>query len=81
MNPDDIVAKIRLSLPDAVVTLEDLTGTKDHWKAHIVSSHFAGLSLMARHRLVNQALATELKGLIHAFTMDVATPAEVAQLA
>lgn len=76
MNPDDIVAKIRLTLPDAVVTLEDLTGTKDHWKARIVSTHFAGLSLIARHRLVNQALADELKGPIHAFTMDVATPEE-----
>ena len=76
MNPDDIIAKIRCTLPDAVVTLEDLTGTKDHWKAHIVSTHFAGLSLIARHRLVNQALADELKGPIHAFTMDVATPEE-----
>ncbi len=76
MNPDDIVAKIRVTLPDAVVTLEDLTGTKDHWKARIVSTHFAGLSLIARHRLVNQALADELKGPIHAFTMDVATPDE-----
>ena len=78
MNPDDIVEILRLTLPDAVVTLEDLTGTKDHWKAHIVSNHFAGLSLIARHRLVNQALAAELKGPIHAFTMDVVTPAEVA---
>ncbi|MBP9088814.1 MAG: BolA family transcriptional regulator [Kofleriaceae bacterium] len=79
MNPNDIIAKIRISLPDAVVTLEDLTGTKDHWKAHIVSNRFAGLSLIARHRLVNQALADELKGPIHAFTMDVATPAEAAR--
>ncbi len=78
MNPDDIVTKIRCTLPDAVVTLEDLTGTKDHWKARIVSTHFAGLSLIARHRLVNQALADELKGPIHAFTMDVATPEESA---
>ena len=37
MNPDDITARIQAALPDAEVTLEDLTGTEDHWKARIVS--------------------------------------------
>ena len=77
MNPDDIIAKIRIALPDAQVKLEDLTGTKDHWKAEIIASGFAGLSLIARHRIVNLALAAELKGPIHAFTMDVKTPSEI----
>jgi stress-induced morphogen len=76
MNPDDITAKIRVALPDAVVNLEDLTGTKDHWKATIVSEGFRGVSLMARHRIVNAALAVELKGPIHAFTMDLFAPDE-----
>jgi stress-induced morphogen len=76
MNPDDIVGKIQAALPGASVTLEDLTGTKDHWKARIVARQFEGLTLLARHRLVNAALATELKGPIHALTMDVVTPDE-----
>jgi stress-induced morphogen len=67
---------IRAALPDAQVQLEDLTGTKDHWKASIVSAHFAGKSMLQRHRLVMAALAEELKGPIHALTMDVKTPDE-----
>jgi stress-induced morphogen len=79
MQPDDIIAKIRAALPDAQVELEDLTGTKDHWKATVVSAAFSGKSLMARHRLVMTALAEELKGPIHALTLDVKTPDEIAQ--
>lgn len=78
MKPDDIIAKIRAALPDARVELQDLTGTADHWKATIVSAAFIGQSLIARHRLVMAALAQELKGPIHALTLDVRTPDEIA---
>lgn len=76
MRAEDITAKIRASIPDAEVTLEDLTGTADHWKATIVSAAFADQSPMARQRLVMAALAEELLGPIHAFTMETWTPAE-----
>jgi acid stress-induced BolA-like protein IbaG/YrbA len=66
-----------------VVELEDLTGTADHWKATIVSAAFAGKSALARHRLINAALADELRGPIHALSMDCKAPRRVvgAQLA
>ncbi|CAN5285164.1 BolA family transcriptional regulator [soil metagenome] len=76
MKPDEIIAKIRQALPDAEVELQDLTGTEDHWKASIVSTGFIGHSLMARHRMVMAALAEEMKGPIHALTLDVKTPEE-----
>ncbi|HTR54518.1 MAG TPA: BolA family protein [Kofleriaceae bacterium] len=76
MKAEDIVAKIRASIPDAVVELQDLTGTADHWKATIVSTAFAGKTLIQRHRLVMAALAEEMKGPIHALTLDVKTPEE-----
>jgi stress-induced morphogen len=76
MKAEDIVDKIRAALPDAKVELQDLTGTADHWKATIVSSAFAGKSLVERHRLVMAALAEEMKGPIHALTLDVKTPDE-----
>jgi stress-induced morphogen len=78
VKPEDIAAKIRASLPDAVVELQDLTGTQDHWKVTIVSAAFRDKSLIQRHRLVNTALAEELKGPIHALTLDVMTPEEAA---
>jgi len=76
MKPEDIVAKIRVAIPDAQVELQDLTGTADHWKATIVSAAFAGKSLIQRHRMVNMALAEELKGPIHALSFDAKTPDE-----
>jgi stress-induced morphogen len=76
MKAEDITAKIRSVLPDAQVELQDLTGTADHWKATIVSAGFAGKSMLERHRVVMAALADEMKGPIHALTLDVMTPAE-----
>jgi stress-induced morphogen len=77
LTADQIIAKIRASLPDAKVEMQDLTGTSDHWKATIVSAAFAGKTLLERHRLVMAALVEEMKGPIHALTLDVRTPQEV----
>jgi stress-induced morphogen len=76
VKAEDIAAKIKAALPDAIVELKDLTGTADHWQATIVSAAFAGKSLVQRHRLVMAALAEEMKGPIHALTLDVKTPEE-----
>jgi stress-induced morphogen len=76
VKAEDIVAKIQASIPDAQVELQDLTGTADHWKATIVSQAFVGKTLMQRHRMINAALAEELKGPIHALTLEVKTPDE-----
>ena len=76
MKPEEITSKIRDALPDAVVTLKDLTGTQDHWEAVIVSAGFEGKSLIERHRIVNRALAAELAGPIHALTLTLRTPSE-----
>jgi len=76
VKPDAIIEKIRASLPDARVELKDLTGTEDHWQATVISAAFSGKSLIERHRLVMAALAEEMKGPIHALTLDTRTPGE-----
>ena len=76
MKQEDIIAKIRVTIPDAQVEMQDLTGTSDHWKATIVSAAFTGKSLIQRHRLVMSALVEEMKGPIHALTMDLFAPGE-----
>lgn len=76
MKPEAIAERIRAALPDARVELKDLTGTEDHWQATVISSAFRGKSLIERHRLVMAALAAEMKGPIHALTLDVKTPEE-----
>ena len=76
MKAEAIAARIRAALPDAQVELTDLTGTEDHWQATVISSEFAGKSLIERHRMVMAALATEMKGPIHALTLQVRAPDE-----
>ena len=76
MKPEVLIAKIRESLPDAAVELQDLTGTEDHWKATITSAAFHGKSRIQRHRLVFEALREEMRGPIHALTLVVKTPDE-----
>ncbi len=76
MNPDDIKAKIVSALPDAVIELIDLTGTKDHWEAHITSATFEGKSLIQRHRIIFAALEEEMKGPIHALTLRLMSPGQ-----
>lgn len=50
-------------------------GSESHFKAVIVSEQFNDKRLVARHRLVNQALSTEL-ALIHALALHTLTPDE-----
>lgn len=76
MSPDAITTKLRSAFPDARVELEDLTGTQDHWKAQIVTAAFEGKTLMQRHRMVMAVFAEEMKGPIHALTLDVKAPSE-----
>ncbi|OLQ91520.1 transcriptional regulator BolA [Vibrio panuliri] len=51
-------------------------GSESHFKVIVVSEQFAGLRLIARHRLVNQTLAEELANHIHALAIHTYTPDE-----
>ncbi len=51
------------------------TGTS-HFRVTIVSEKFDGLSRIDRHRLVNEALAQELAGPVHALAMKTLSPGE-----
>ena len=65
---------IHKSLPDAVVTVTDRTGTMDHLKVVIVSDGFHGKNLLDRHRIIYQALDVPMKdGRIHALELTVRT--------
>jgi len=51
-------------------------GGESHFSVTIVSDAFAGLSRIARQRLVNQALKDELAGPVHALSLKTLTPDE-----
>jgi len=60
---------------DFVEVVDQSDGCGGKFEALIVSSKFEGKKLLARHRLVNAALAEELKK-IHAFSQKTLTPTE-----
>lgn len=74
ITPDVLTDYIRKSLPDAVVTVTDRTGTMDHLKVVIVSDGFHGKNLLDRHRMIYQALDGPMKdGRIHALELTART--------
>ncbi|KAL6068170.1 BolA-like protein 1 [Balamuthia mandrillaris] len=50
--------------------------SETHFKVLLVSERFEGLSLLERHRLVNQALVEELQGGVHALSINAKTPTQ-----
>jgi stress-induced morphogen len=74
ITPDVLTDYIRKSLPDALVTVTDRTGTMDHLKVVIVSEGFNGKNLLDRHRMIYQALDVPMKdGRIHALELTART--------
>lgn len=51
-------------------------GGETHFRVHIVSAAFAGKGRLQRHRLVNEALAEELAGPVHALAVHPSAPGE-----
>jgi stress-induced morphogen len=67
VEADAIRALLREAFPDAVeLTVQDRTGTGDHFQVTLASPSFDGLPLLEQHRRVNDALAVPLgDGSIH----------------
>jgi BolA protein len=49
---------------------------ESHFRVLVVSPAFAGKSRIDRHRMVNDALAAELKGKVHALAIKAYAPGE-----
>jgi BolA protein len=54
-------------------------GSESHFKVTVVSEQFIDKPLIARHRLLNETLAQELAGPIHALALHTLTPDEWAE--
>jgi len=53
--------------------------SETHFKVTIVCDEFEGVRLIMRHRLVNELLAPELTGPVHALALHTYTPAQWAE--
>jgi len=61
------------------VAIEDLTGTKDHFQAVVVSPAFATLNRVEQHQAVYRALGELMAGPVHALALQTFTPETWAQ--
>lgn len=71
---DELKQRIEASLPGAAVTVEDLTGGGDHFRAEVVSERFEGLTRIQQHQLVYGVFGAEVGGPIHALSIKTSTP-------
>lgn len=77
ITPEVLTDYVRKSMPDAMVSVTDRTGTMNHLKVMVVSAVFQGKNLLDRHRMIYQALDAPLKdGRIHALELTAKTPDE-----
>ena len=85
---EKITEKITKALEPTQISVEDEShlhaghagarpGGQTHFRITVVSARFTDLSLVKRHRLINEALAEELQGPIHALAIKAMSPDEV----
>lgn len=74
VTPESLEAKLKDTLGATFVSIEDMSGgCGQAFNAIIVSPEFEKKTLLARHRLVNNALKAEIAA-IHAWTPRCLTP-------
>jgi len=74
MPAAQIADLIRAALPDAEVEITALADDGDHYTARVVSASFAGMSRVAQHKLVYNALGGRMGGELHALQLTTALP-------
>ncbi len=70
----ELEQRLRQAFPEAEVTVQDLAGDGDHYRARIVSEAFRGLNRVRQHQLVYQALGGSVGGEIHALALETLAP-------
>ncbi len=75
IEAETLEARIREGVGEVShIAVRDLTGTKDHWEALIVSKAFSGKSRIEQHQMVYRALGELMAGPIHALALQTYTP-------
>jgi stress-induced morphogen len=73
-SAEELQDRIAEALPGAEVSVEDLTGGGDHFRAEVVSDRFEGLSRIQQHKLIYEVFGHEVGGGIHALSIKTSTP-------
>ena len=74
ISADALESELRAAFPDAEISITDLAGDGDHYRARITAAAFAGLTRVRQHQLVYQALKGKIGGELHALALETAPP-------
>lgn len=72
---EEIQVIIQKAIPDAEVTVQDMTGGGDHFEVTVLSPAFRGKLLIEQHQMVHRALEP-LKDRIHAVKIKTLASAQ-----
>ncbi len=75
MSAQHLETALQEAFPDAEISLQDLAGDGDHYRARIVSTAFRGLTRLKQHQLVYAALKGRVGGELHALALETIAPA------
>ena len=75
VEAEELEDRIRQGVEDVShLVVTDLTGTKDHWEALIVSEAFNGKNRIEQHQMVYAALGELMAGPVHALALKTYSP-------
>ena len=66
MELKEIEKLIKVSIPDALVEIQDLAGDANHYSATVSSSSFIGKSKIEQHKIVYPSLKGKMGNELHA---------------
>mgnify|MGYP001217731962 FL=1 len=73
MSQKQIEELIKESIPDSKVTIEDLKGDGDHYRATVVSKLFIGKNKIEQHKMVYNSLKGKMGNELHALMLKTKT--------
>lgn len=74
MDPEKLKSLIEGNIEDAAVSVQDLTGTRDHFRVVVESPAFADKSLVQQHQMVYAAVGDHMTNAVHALSIETRVP-------
>lgn len=73
LSKDQLHHYILEALPDARIEITDLAGDDDHYGIKVTSQYFHGLTRVAQHKIIYNALQGNMGGNLHALQIQTST--------
>ena len=69
LDENTLKEMIKKSIPDAIISIEDLKGDGDHYSATVTSKTFEGKSKIEQHKMVYDSLDGKMGNELHALML------------